>query len=177
MRVKLFYLVEVVRRTDAQAATSLKNLGNDFPLPELWAALAGERCLATVGKLASGANAQSDVEEGTRPELSVATTGYEEGQSLRGGDVVGFDQNQGLADSVTRPLVLRGGGTLASGAFAVSHVERVSVAEWEFVEAPKESRSLALTVGAEPRIRRRFVEERTATTNCHVCYTRLPREG
>ena len=33
MRVKLFYLVEVVRRTDAQAATSLKNLGNDFPLP------------------------------------------------------------------------------------------------------------------------------------------------
>ena len=33
MRVKLSYLVEVVTRTGAQAATSLKNLGNDFPLP------------------------------------------------------------------------------------------------------------------------------------------------
>ena len=30
---------------------------------------------------------------------------------------------------------------------------RVSVEEWEFVEASKERRSLAVTVGAEPHIR------------------------
>lgn len=136
MKEKLFFLVVEVMRTGAQAATRrLKNHESDFPRPELLDGLANvERCLATVGKLASGGNAQSVVGEATRLESSVAMTGYEEDQSLKVGDVVEFAQNQGLADNATHLHALRGGGTLVSGAFAVSPVERVSVEEWGSAE-------------------------------------------